>query len=79
MSSNGNYWQSVAGNVRAEMARRKRTATHLQELLHLSRNSVYRRMNGDVPFDLSELDQVARWLSLPLASLTTVEEEVAAA
>lgn len=73
MSSNDTYWQAVAGNVRAEMARRKRTATHLQELLHLSRNSVYRRMNGDVPFDLEELDRVARWLALPLSSLTTVE------
>lgn len=73
MSTESTYWQIVAGNVRAEMARRKRTAPQLQELLHLSRNSVYRRMNGEVPFDLAELDEVARWLSLPLAQLTAAE------
>lgn len=70
MGSN-NYWQTVAGNVRAEMARQRRTATDLIQVLHISRNSVYRRMNGETPFDLAELETVASLLNLPLTVLTS--------
>ena len=68
-----NYWEAVAGNVRAEMARRKRTATDLVNVLHMSRNSVYRRMNGEVPFDLAELQLVAEWLGVSLVALSAVD------
>lgn len=46
------------------MARAQRNATELQSLLHISRNSVYRRMNGEIPFDLSEIHTIANWLEL---------------
>lgn len=68
MSSSTQTWQQVAGGVRAEMARAQRNASELREVLHLSRNSVYRRMSGEIPFDLSEIHAVATWLGVTVES-----------
>ncbi|QIK62313.1 hypothetical protein G7068_03160 [Leucobacter viscericola] len=68
MSSNMSYWQRIAGGVRAEMARQRKDANQLMEVLHLSRNSVYRRMNGDVPFNLNEIATVSEWLNVPISA-----------
>lgn len=68
MSSTESYWQRVAGGVRAEIARQRRAALDLTEVLHLSRASVYRRVNGEVPFDLAEIEQISRWLGVPASA-----------
>jgi len=68
MSSEAEYWQRIAGGVRAEIARQRRTASDLTDILHLSRNSVYRRVNGEVPFDLNEITLVSSWLGVPTSA-----------
>jgi hypothetical protein len=73
------YWKVVAGGVRAELARARRNATDLVNLLHLSRNSVYRRLNGEIPFDLSEIVLVAEYLGVTVESFSLQPERVIAA
>ena len=59
----------VAAEVRAEMARQRRTQAELAEHLNVSQAAVSRRLVGLVPFDVSELDEVAAFLGVPLADL----------
>lgn len=68
MSSHTETWVQVAGGVRAEMARAQRNATELMPLLNLSRNSIYRRLNAEVPFDLAEIHKVASLLGVTVES-----------
>lgn len=56
---------AVAAEVRAEMARRQMTATEIARQLHRSRAFMSRRLNGEVPFDVAELEEIAKILGLP--------------
>jgi transcriptional regulator with XRE-family HTH domain len=51
------------------MARRRITQAALAQTLGMSQATVSRRLRGSVPFTVSELDQVARVLAVPAASL----------
>jgi len=59
----------VAVNVRAEMAAQRRSAVQLASLLAIGHRAALRRVNGEMPFSLGELDKVAAWLDVSVSSL----------
>ncbi|MGR9839052.1 helix-turn-helix domain-containing protein, partial [Escherichia coli] len=59
----------LAGEVRAELARQKRTAGEMAQVLGITAHTAGRRLSGAVPFNVTELDAVARWLGVDVASL----------
>jgi transcriptional regulator with XRE-family HTH domain len=61
--------QRLAGEVRAEMARQKRTAGEMAQALGITAHTAGRRLSGAVPFNVTELDAVARWLGVELEQL----------
>lgn len=61
--------ESVASEVRAGMARSKRTSLALAEHLGVSHAYVSRRLNGHLPFTLDDLEKIAAFLEVPVASL----------
>lgn len=63
----------TAGAVRAELARRKITGRDLATALGWSVTTTWRRLNGTNPFDVDELDAVARHLGIPIADLLPEE------
>ncbi|MGX5770789.1 helix-turn-helix domain-containing protein [Microbacterium trichothecenolyticum] len=69
---------SVADAVRAEMARQRITQAELAKALHLSQPAVARRLSGEVPFDLAELDATARVLKVRASRLVAEAERVRA-
>lgn len=61
--------QSVAGALRAEMARRKLTSSDLARALNCSQSSASRRMTADIAIDLDELEVIATWLGVTAETL----------
>lgn len=61
--------QRLAGEVRAEMARQKRTAGEMARAVGITAHTAGRRLSGAVPFNITELDAVARWLGIDVAAL----------
>ena len=60
---------TVAGNVRAEMARKKVNQTKLAAAMGKSQAYVSRRISGEVPMDLDDLLSITRYLGCELADL----------
>lgn len=54
----------VASEVRAELARQRRTAGDLATVLGMTPHTAGRRLNGEVPFDVVELVQIGLWLGI---------------
>ncbi|WP_431800382.1 helix-turn-helix domain-containing protein [Microbacterium kunmingense] len=79
MDTDDNYWKRVAAGVRAELARQRKPTLDLVPLLGLNRNAVYRRVRGEIPFDLAQIQTVADYLGVTVASFTesTAPREVA--
>jgi transcriptional regulator with XRE-family HTH domain len=67
----------VAAEVRAEMARQKRSGAELGRQLGLSYTTVSKRINGEVPFDIEELEATAAWLGATPVDLLTRAEAAA--
>jgi transcriptional regulator with XRE-family HTH domain len=61
--------QATAAELRAEMARQRKTGVELAALLECSQQSASRRMNGDVDMSLDEIAKIADWLGVPFAQL----------
>lgn len=59
----------IAGTVRAELARQRKTQQELQNRLGISRAGMYRRMTGESHFDARELVIVADFLGITVGSL----------
>ena len=59
----------VAGQVRAELARRNKTAADMAKELGCNQHTAGRRLNGSVPFTAAELVQIAAWLGIDTADL----------
>ena len=59
----------VAANIRAELARQRRTQSELVMSLGLSPSAVSRRLSGQQPFEIDEVDAVARLLGVSVADL----------
>lgn len=51
------------------MAAQRRSAVQLAALLDIGHRAALRRVNGEMPFSLGELDQVAAWLEVSVSSL----------
>jgi transcriptional regulator with XRE-family HTH domain len=61
--------QLTAAVVRAELARRKIRGADLAAVLGLSRTTMWRRLNGEHPFDINELVAVAAHIGVPVSDL----------
>lgn len=60
---------SVAGEVRAEMARKRMTGRELSRLTGKSQPYWSRRLTGDVAFDVDDLVTVAALLDVPVTNM----------
>ena len=60
----------IAGEIRAELARQNKTASALSKATGISPATLSRRLRGDKPFFLEELEDIARFLDLPLSEIT---------
>lgn len=58
------YTESVAGAVRAELARKRRPFIDVAKILDVSRATAYRRINGEEPYDVAELELIAKDLGI---------------
>lgn len=56
----------AAAEVRAEMARQRKSGLELASLLDLSQASASRRVLGQIAFSLDELSVIAEWLAVPV-------------
>jgi hypothetical protein len=72
MGSPSNLRQRVAAELRAEMARQKRTGVDLAAVLKCSQQSASRRLNGGQGLDLDELPVIAAWLDIDVMDLLGV-------
>lgn len=61
--------ESVADIVRAELARRRIPHRQLADALGLTPISMSRRLNGSVTIDVVELEAIATFLHVPVATL----------
>jgi transcriptional regulator with XRE-family HTH domain len=68
----------VAEEIRAVLARRRISGKEMASALGLSQFAMSRRLRGETPFSLDELDAVARHLGVPVSSLITDPAEPAA-
>lgn len=59
----------IADNVRAELARARRSQTQAAAAIGLSQPSMSRRLMGEVDFTVPELMSLAAWLEVELARL----------
>ncbi|WP_420107788.1 helix-turn-helix transcriptional regulator [Kocuria marina] len=61
--------EKIAEEVRAWMARRRRSQSDLARHLGVARSAISVRMNGARDFSLAELVEIASWLEITLADL----------
>jgi transcriptional regulator with XRE-family HTH domain len=73
--------QIVASGVRAEMARQGKTQQQVSELAGMAQQTLSRRLKLDdpTPFDIDELERVARALAVSPTSFFALATSVAAA
>lgn len=69
---------TVAANVRAEMARRNIAQRALADKIGISHASIYRRLRGDVAFDIAELGAIAEVLAIDVRVLLPEPADVPA-
>jgi transcriptional regulator with XRE-family HTH domain len=70
---------NVGANVRAELARRGLAQGKLSPVLGISQVQVGARLRGEVSFRIDELQLVADFLEVPLASLVGPDATAASA
>lgn len=63
------YAEAIGSEVRAELARQRKTQAELASTLGITSATAARRLSGASPFDVSELATVANWLGIPLSRL----------
>lgn len=63
------FTESVAANVRAEVARKGKTQTELAFGIGMSKQSVSAKMNADSAFTLNDLERIANWLGIDIQIL----------
>jgi transcriptional regulator with XRE-family HTH domain len=74
----GSWSTRVAAAIRAEMAAQRRTSEELARQLGVTEPTVAARLDGQIPFDLVELERVAGWLGLAPSELVARADERAA-
>lgn len=70
---------NVAAEVRAEMARQRRSQRSVADALGVSQTYIWRRLTGDVSFDIAELSAVADFLGVPMGQFIERREQGSAA
>ncbi|WP_168443122.1 helix-turn-helix domain-containing protein [Microbacterium sp. K35] len=68
---------SVADEVRAELARQRKTAAELASVLGITQHTAGRRLNGGTHFNVLELFLVASWLGLTVEEIARRAEHAA--
>ena len=63
----------VRATIRAELARRGRTQTALADAVGMSQVAMSRRLLGQTPIDLDDLEGIAAFLQMPVSALLPVE------
>ncbi len=61
--------ETIAGNARAEIARRRVRQSDLVDVLGVSQPALSRRLNGEVDFTIGELQALAAYLEISLEQL----------
>jgi transcriptional regulator with XRE-family HTH domain len=73
MRDHNAFREAVAEEVRAAMARGRRgrrvSQTELAAYLEMGQSSLSRRLSGEYPFDVDELDRIAAYLNVPTTDL----------
>lgn len=64
----------IASEVRAEMARKQISRAEVAKTANISLPTLTRRLNGDRPFYVDELDAISRLLHINLSDLITRSE-----
>lgn len=70
--------EAVASEVRAALARHKKTAGDLATALGTTPHTAGRRLRGDIPFDVIEIAKIADWLGVPTSDLMPAQRKAAA-
>lgn len=70
--------QRVAAELRAELARQKRSGRELSVVLGISEHTGGRRLNGETPFNMVELAAACGWLGISLSGLIRRAEDATA-
>ena len=65
----------VAAEIRAELARQRRSARKLAAELKWTVPYMSRRMTGEIPLDMDDIEAIAAALNVPLAALLPQEAE----
>lgn len=66
-NTEGSLADHVAGEVRAELARQQRYGTWMAKQMGMTQSAWSRRVTGDLPFDIDELERVAAILNVPIS------------
>lgn len=69
----------VADEVRTELARKRKTQQDLARKLNVNAHTAGRRIRGEVPFDVVELEVIADWLEVPIERLWPSDPEAVSA
>lgn len=76
----GNFTDAVTDTIRGELKRRRVSQAQLADHLGVTQQTVSRRFNGEVPFDLAEIEAIAAFLGLQARlELTPAQSDLAAA
>lgn len=70
--------ERLAAELRAEMARQRRTLTWLADQVGMTQSTLGRKLRGEYPFDVTELDMVTAALGIRASELwSRIDTEVA--
>lgn len=64
----------AAEEIRGHMARQGKKTGDLARLLDIRHEAAARRMRGETPFDVDQLDKTAAWLKVPIGHLINPPE-----
>ena len=74
----GAWSARVAVAIGAERAAQHRTRAALAKVLGVTESTVATRLDGEIPFDLVEIERVAGWLGLSPSELVARADDRAA-
>lgn len=55
---------AVADEIRAELARRRKSQADLADALHMTQAAISRRLSGTTPITIDEFFQICHWLGI---------------
>lgn len=79
MRTPADFASDVAAEIRAELARRNVPAHALANAVGMSKQTMSRRMTCAAPFDLAEIEAIARFFGMTPSELIARAERIEAA